>query len=457
LVTLIDFAFHEGVYLMKRFVGIDLHKRLLVACILAEDGSILKQVRIEEVTHRSLERFCQQHLQATDEVVMEVTTHVWPVLRIMEPHVARVVASNPLATKAIAQAKIKTDKVDAQVLAQLLRLDYLPTVWAPDVELSLLREMTARRTRLGQDRTKIVNRIRTTLAMRLLDCPSPINSPQGKIWLEVVELDEDGRWLIDSDLRLLEAVEQQIAAIEQRLAQRVYQDDRVKLLMTLPGVGQQTAQAVVAAIGDINRFRSPEKLASYFGLVPSTRQSASKCHHGSITKAGCKQARWLLVEAAHCARRDLGPLGHFFNKVRRRKCYNVAVVSVARKLAMLCWHLLSEGKPYRYAKPTTIEAKLARLRVTGSGVKRRGGLGTGVDPRTARDPSQQHQRRNPGLTETLAKEGLPSPSPLKPGEVKVLEATGTMEYYQSIQLPSVRPKTRKSNTAEPELAAQESS
>jgi transposase len=127
------------------------------------------------------------------------------------------------------------------------------------------------------------------------------------------------------------AIEKEREQLDARLAKRVYQDDRVKLLMTLPGVSQQVAQGVVAAMGKVTRFESPEKLASYMGLVPSTRQSASKCYHGGITKAGRVQARWLLVQAAQCARLDLGPLGHFFNKVKRRKCHNVAVVAVARK------------------------------------------------------------------------------------------------------------------------------
>jgi transposase len=372
--------------------------------------------RLEEVTRLSLLEFCRRYLHADDQVALEVTTHVWAVFRLLVPFVARVVASNPVATKAIAQAKIKTDKVDAEVLAQLLRLDCLPTVWAPDEALSLLRELTARRNRLVQDRTQRINRVRTCLAIRLLDCPHEILSPRGRAWLRLVELDDDGRALIESDLRLLDALQQEIDALDRRLAQRVHQDERVKLLMTLPGVGQQVAQSVVAAVGDVERFASPEKLAAYLGLMPSTRQSANRCHHGGITKAGRAEARWALVQAAHTVRADLGPLGHFFRKLRRRKSHNIAVCAVARKLAMLAWHLLKEGKPYRYAKPQTVEAKLARLRVAGSGVRRRGGAGKGVDARTMRAAEQQNMKRTPPLTDVLRKEGLPAPSEPRPGE-----------------------------------------
>lgn len=427
---------------MVRYVGIDLHKRLLVACIVDERGEILSEIEIKEVTRASVEDFCREHLRANDQVVLEVTTHVWAVVRIIAGFVSRVVASNPVATKAIAQAKIKTDKVDAHVLAQLLRLDFLPTVWAPAEELSQLREITARRSRLVSQQTRLINRIRTCLAMRLLDCPFDIGSPRGREWLAELHLDEDGRWLVDSDLRLLEHVAAELKTLDQRLAKRVYQDQRVKLLMTLPGVSQTVAAHIIAAVGDVSRFATPEKLASYLGLVPSTRQSASTCYHGGITKAGRVQARWSLVQAAHCAARDLGPLGHFFNKLRRRKGYNVAVVAVARKLAMLAWHLLTSGKPYRYAKPQSVQGKLSKLRVAGSGQKRRGGAGKGIDARTMRAPSARNMRRTPSLKTVLESEGLPEPSPLTPGEVKMLEQTGTRQYYDCLQQESVRPRKR---------------
>ena len=432
---------------MIRYVGIDLHKRLLVACILDGAGKVLAELRLEEVSRRSVEGFCRLHLKSEDVVVMEATTHVWAVFRLIRPYVARVVVSNPVATKAIAQAKIKTDKVDAHVLAQLLRLDFLPTVWAPDEELSKLRELTARRGRLVQDRTKLINRIRSCLAMRLLDCPFSLIEKSGREWLERVQLDEDGRALVDGDLRLIDAVQAEIAGLDQRLARRVYQDERVKLLMTLPGVSQQVAQAVVAAVGEIERFASPEKLAAYLGLVPSTRQSANRCYHGPITKAGRVHARWALVQAGHCARVDPGPLGHFFHKLKRRKSHNVAVVAVARKLAMLAWHILTSGKPYRYAKPSSVEGKLSKLRVAGSGKRRASGVTKGTDPRRMRPKEDQNFRRTPSLASVLEKEGLPIPVAPADAELRVLDQTGTRDFFQSLQQPSKRPKAIRKKTS----------
>jgi ribosomal protein S30 len=217
----------------------------------------------------------------------------------------------------------------------------------------------------------------------------------------------------------------------------VYQDANIKLLMTLPGVSVNVAVAILAAVGDISRFTKPEQLASYLGLVATTRQSASKCYHGSITKAGNVHARWSLIQAAHTAAKDMGPLGYFFNKLRRRKAYNVAITGVARKLAELAWHLLTTKMPYRYAKPDTVKTKLAKLRVRGSGEKRKGGLGKGIDPRTVNAGSDTKQS-SPGLDDVLLSEGLPSTGEIPRGEQKHLERIGLQDIRVKVQQPVLR-------------------
>lgn len=429
---------------MIRYVGIDLHKHLLVMCVVDSQGKILLEKRLEKVDAASLQTFFQSHLSQEDEVALEATSHVWAVVEILKRHAAKVVVSNPVTTKAIAQAKVKTDKVDARVLAHLLRLDFLPTVWQPDQELQRLRELTQRRGRLISQRSAILCRIRSTLLMRLLDCPCSVSTPRGHAWLKEVALDEDGRWLIDSDLRLLEAVQKEIQGIDERLLQRVHAHAQMKLLLTLPGVGIQVALALLAAIGDISRFPSPEKLANYLGLTPSTRQSANRCYHGPITKAGRSQTRAMLAQAAQTVRMHPGPLGHFFHKVRKRKCHGVAIVATARKLAMLAWHVLTTERPYRYAQPKATQDKLASLRIAG-GVRRKGSPPKGVDPRTRRTAAEK-VRRIPGITESLQKEGLPAPLPAPPGEMRMLESIGKIEYYQRLDEVSTRPRNAQQRT-----------
>jgi transposase len=155
---------------MIRYIGLDVHKRVVEACVLDEAGKIVFRNRFA-LSRESLAAFASVRLLATDRVVLEATTNTWAVVRILKPHVAEVIVSNPLQTKAIAQGKVKTDKVDAYVLAQLLRCDFLPRVWEPDEATQEMRRWTSRRASLVADRTTVKNRLHSVLAQRLIVPP----------------------------------------------------------------------------------------------------------------------------------------------------------------------------------------------------------------------------------------------------------------------------------------------
>jgi transposase len=424
---------------MIRYVGLDVHKRVVEACALDEAGQVVFRQRFE-LRRETLVAFAQTRLQPTDRVVLEATTNTWAVVRLLKPHVAEVVVSNPLQTKAIAQAKVKTDKVDALVLAQLLRCDFLPRVWEPDEATQELRRWTSRRAALVADRTTVKNRMHSVLAQRLLLPPvEELFGKAGRAWLEQVELDAEGRWLIDSDRRLLETIEREIAALDQLLAEKGYVDPRVRLLMTLPGVQVTVAQTLLAAWGDIGRFRDADHAASYLGLAPSTKQSAHHCYHGPITKAGNGHARWVLVQAAQHVRLHPGPLGVFFRRLAKKKNYNVAVVASARKLAVIAWHMLRQNEPYRYAQPQPTAAKLSRLRVRATGQRRPTGpkkgragpkLRAGVKTRTVKP-----------LAQVYREEDVPDLKGLAPGETRMVTECGVDEYVDSLTHAQVLPRS----------------
>ena len=360
----------------------------------------------------------------------------------------RVVVSNPLVTKAIAQAKVKTDKVDAHVLAQLLRCDFLPEVWHPDTATQELRELTGRRAALVQERTALRNRIHSALAMRLIDTPESLFRSEGQDWLAKLlpTLDAQGQLLISSDLRLLSAVQQEIETLGQQLAKQGWQDQRVRLLMTLPGVDVTVAESVLAALGDIERFPTPEQVAAYVGLVPSTRQSADKCYHGPITKRGNNQARWMLIQAAQHIGKHPGPLGHFFRRLKQRKNHNVAVVATARKLVMIAWHMLRKNEPYRYAISRTTETKLAKLRVQATGQSRKK-CPAKRTKRTAKLPGGSRTIKS--LDRVYASEGLPARQPLTAGEERAIAATQSVKFVADLAHDHVVPRQQKPPVAEP--------
>ncbi len=422
---------------MTRYVGIDLHKHLIVGHVVDAAGKKVDSFRYESVDAVTLEHIGRRRLQPEDEVVLEATTHCWAVVRALEPFVARVVVSNPMATKAIAKAKVKTDKVDASVLSHLLRLGYLPEVWQPDPATRHLREWTARRSRIVGQRTSVINRIRSTLAQRLLHCPYEMTSPSARRWIGSEPVDEDTRWLLESDFRLMDSLQAELDAIDKLLAKRGYVDPRVKLLMTLPGVSQHTAQALLAAIGDIARFRDADSLASYLGLVPRTRQSARHCYHGSITKQGRCHTRCLLVQSAQAVHSHPGPLGHFFRRLKKRKPHNVAVVAVAHKLVLLAWHVLTTGKPYRYAQPQTTEIKLAELRMRATGQARRSGPAPGARTRGKVPPGSRVIKP---LSVVYQNEGLPAASAAPAGERRHLAQSKLEAFADSVEQERIVPR-----------------
>lgn len=421
-----------------RYVGLDVHKRVMEVCILDGSGAVVERQRIA-VSRSYLQTLCKNLLRPTDHVALEATTNSWSVADAIAPYVASVTVSNPVATKAIAQSKVKTDKVDAFVLAQLLRCDYLPAVWIPDAATRQLREITSRRAALVGQRTAILNRIHSVLAMRLIESRDRLFSQAGLDWLKTVELDEQGRLLIDSDLVLLEAVERETAKIDEVLARRGWSDDRVKLLMTLPGVDVAVAQCLIAALGDIGRFRDADHFASYLGLCPSTRQSADHCYHGPITKAGRSHTRWMMVQAAQHVGKHPGPLGHFFRKLSRKKNRNVAVVAAARKLATIAWHMLTKNEPYRYAQPKTTETKLARLRVRVTGQRRKAGVGKGTKAK-AKLPGGS--RTIKPLAQVYQEEGLPALAPPTDGETRAVRESGAVPFVESLGQARVTPRRR---------------
>jgi len=373
-------------------------------------------------------------------VALEATFHSYAIAGVLRPFVRRVVLSNPLQTQALAQAKIKPDKVDARVLSQLLRCDYLPEVWQPDEATHRLRRLTHRRAPLVAERTRLKNRLHSVLAGERIVLPcDDLFSQKGLVWLRSVEMDPLDRQQIESDLRLMEATEKELQALEQTLARPAWEDERVKLLMTLPGVDYAVAQALLAALGEISRFADGEHAASYLGLVPSTHQSGEPCYHGPIPRHGNGKARRRLIQAAPHVAAHPGPLGVFFRRLLKKKNRNVAVVATARKLVVIAWQMRTHNEPYRYAQPQPTKTKRARLRVRVSGQKRASGTKKG-EARSARYGTGESVRRIPALPEVLDGEELPPTQPLNPAEERMRAAMQVAEYVRSLGTPSQRPR-----------------
>jgi transposase len=210
------------------------------------------------------------------------------------------VVSNPAKTRAIAEAKVKTDKVDAEILAQLLAADYLPSMWLPDAETNALRRQVLRRAHIVLQRTRLNNRVHAILARNLVPrCPAAdLFGIKGRAWLDGQDLPADERTAATALLRQLDFCARELALIDADLAHVALDHEDVRRLMTIPGVDATVALSIVAAVGDFTRFRTPDKLVSYLGLNPRVRQSGGQpASHGRITKAGPAHARGMLVKS----------------------------------------------------------------------------------------------------------------------------------------------------------------
>jgi transposase len=346
---------------MKRVIGMDIH-RTFAEVVFWEDGRLRPHGRVD-MTRSGLEGFARG-LTKEDEVVVEATGNAMAVVRVLSPYVARVIVANPLQVKAIAHARIKTDKIDAGVLAQLRAADFLPEVWVPDAATERLRRLVARRNQVVRHRTRVKNEIHAILAAHLVPpCPHAelFNGP-GRAWLAGQVLPDDERATVERHLRELDRLGEDLEALDRDIGLAVVDDPAVKRLLTIAGVNVTVAAGLVAAIGDVRRFSSPQKLVSYFGLNPRVRQSGlGLAQHGRISKIGRAHARALLVEAAWAAAKAPGPLHAFFVRIRARRGHQVAAVATARKMAVLVWHLLTKEADYLWARPALVAQKVRAL------------------------------------------------------------------------------------------------
>jgi transposase len=340
-----------------RYFGMDVHKDyVMVAAVDGSSGEIVAPVRVEM---KQLKEWIDKNLTQYDEVALEVSGNAWHVYDLLAHQAGQVVVSNPAKTRLIAEARIKTDKFDALVLARLLASRFICDVWVPVSKIREQRALATHRDGLRKQSTQVKNRIHALLRRHNDRCPAAsVFSREGQEWLESLELSPVETFERQQLLAQLDLVQSQLDEANTFIARRTQHDPRVTRLMQIPGIGFFTAFSVLAAIGDIHRFPSPKHLTSYAGLVPSLHQSGQKNYNGQITKQGRPLLRWLMVEAAHIAVRWDPHWKAVHGNIAARRGNSVAIVAIARKLLVVIWHLLAREVPYLYLNPTAYTRKL---------------------------------------------------------------------------------------------------
>jgi transposase len=326
-------------------VGVDLDKHSSQIAVLTGDGEIAQQ-RVPNDAARLAKFFAE--LPPQTPVAIEACSTWWWLVDLLEELGHQPVLSNPKQTKAIAAARLKNDRVDAERLALLLRGDLLPTVWIPPAALREARELVRHRIQLVWLRGVIRNRLQAMRARRNLQPTSGKSwlTQRGQRELKQLPLPEAPSRIREDCAALLPTLDVQIRRLDTELVARWGQDPRVQRLTTIPGIGPFIAIVLVLELGDIDRFASAKPVASYIGLTPRVRGRAGRVRAGHITKEGNRLLRWVLVLAATQAVRRPGPLRTWFHAVKKRRGKKVARVAVARRLAELVFHVWQQECDY---------------------------------------------------------------------------------------------------------------
>lgn len=343
----------------KRYVALDIHKRYCVIAAVDRDGRVLlPPVRVE---HVDLEGWLKQNLQPSDQAVIESTTNAWHVYDMLEPLAERVVVANPIEVKQIAHARVKTDVRDTLILARLLAANLVPEVWVPPVHVREMRQLLSQRRQLVETHTQIVNRMHSVAHRHHLphERGKRFNAKTTG-WQKDRALSALEQFQLELEMENLKYIEKQIermSTVVRKLCHQKPWAESMTYLMQLPGFGVITAMTVLAAIGDIRRFETAKHLASYSGLTPGLEQSGTKNRGKGVTKAGRRELRWALVEAAQMAVKSDPLLKMKFQALQRRMHRNQAIVAIARHLLEVVWYVLTRRQPYRHFSQERIAYK----------------------------------------------------------------------------------------------------
>jgi transposase len=332
-----------------KYIALDCHKQY--------DHATMIDSETGEIKNKRLAHFKDEYSEfigdgAGTRMVIEACRDWARSYELSKDLVQEVILAHPFKVKAIASAKIKTDKIDSQILAQLLRADLIPQAHLRQGENRDKQRIIRHRAFMVSMRTGVKSRIHGLVDSQLLTAdvlgakPKELFSKKGLQWLVSLDWAIDDRAIIDSHLRVLDTLKQEISSTNEMVKQIFDQDSDAKLLATIPGIGITLATLISTEIDGIERFNSASKLCSYAGLVPSTHSSGGKTYHGKITSEGNRWLRWALVEATIPASNGDAEIKARLDGFRQRKGANVAKTAMARWLLKIVYHVLKERRPY---------------------------------------------------------------------------------------------------------------
>ena len=330
------------------YIGVDYHKKYSYMVVKNEDGCVERRGTVNNIKEE-VQRFLEPYRPGI--AVVEATRNWGLIYDWLDEVLDDVALAHPLKVKAIADARIKTDKISADILADLLRANLLPRSYAPSKQTRERKNILRQRMFFVRVQTMVKNRIYDILDRHpevLCQAPevSDLFGAAGMKLLSQTALPEEDNKLLTSELGLLKFLKEEISQGDDMVKKLAKKDRRTKLLQSIPGIGPFFSVLILYEIDDIGRFRDEKKLCAYAGLVPSTHASGGKVFHGRITKTGSKWLRWAAIEAAQTAVRSDSEFHAYYQRIRIRKGTNAAKVATARRLLTIVYRLLRQGRFY---------------------------------------------------------------------------------------------------------------
>lgn len=331
------------------YIGMDIHKQFTYAVVKDKDGNELASERFDN-SLENFKQFLNPYSPEETKIVMESTSvweHIYDLLESLN-YIA--ILANPMKTKVIAYAKIKTDKIDASILADLLRANLVASNYIPPKKVRELRDIMRQRKTIVKGKTQIKNKIHAILTRKGIKLPYKTLCKSSFQWI----IDEINNFTIKSTLisyiNLLEQYEFEVKKLLEKIQEIIYHNKQAQLLMTIPGIGPVFAMELVAEIGEIERFESSDKLCSYAGLVPSIHQSGSTLRFGRLIKRANTTIKCALVEASWVAIRtkENNPLKEHYMKLVKKKGKQKAICATARKMCCIIYAMLSKNQTFMF-------------------------------------------------------------------------------------------------------------
>jgi transposase len=337
-------------------VGIDLHARNMVNVATNSNGEIIHRAKLA-TSEQELEDFFNSFDEPV-QVVVECTSFWYWLADWREAHDIPLTLAHAKMVKAISYAKVKTDKVDAQTLAELLRADLIPEAHKVMGAQRDLRELTRGRLRMVQRREGLQSSLWNLVAKYNVHIDEIGWRYPGKLmdWLNT-QLPEVVMLETRLGIEQVNQVQEHISQMEQAIEQQAVFTPDLELLLAVPGIGLVDGWTILAEIGDIGRFPSDKQFSSYCRLVPGSKDSGGKIRHKSGNKDGNKYLRLAFGQTAVAACRHYKVVKHYYHKIKRRSGKKVAQTVVAKELSKIVWHILTKQEPYKGFKgPPTREA-----------------------------------------------------------------------------------------------------